>query len=394
MTPAKERLQYCLFPILASIHRLMFCSKSDPINLCKRIRGFRAEALEEKPFDLHLPDIGKPDKTMKNLNIVKLQLPTEKTAVFDTYWRFAAERQKIFFKRANKLKPPWTKDHILQKYKFTNAYRASDRASQFLIRDVIYKGSQKMEEVFFRTLMFKTFNKIETWKMLLGEFDEIAWENYDYHAYDKALVALRKRKMSIYSAAYIMPSGGRAFGHNTKHRNHLKLIQKMMEDDLPSRISDSNHMQDVFKLFRSYPMIGDFLAYQYTIDINYSLLTDFDEMEFVVPGPGARDGLKKCFSDPGGFSDADLIKFMADSQDDEFERLEIDYKNLWGRPLQLIDCQNLFCEVDKYARIAHPDVKGITGRSRIKQKLKINTEPIVFFYPPKWGINESIVFNF
>ena len=35
---------------------------------------------------------------------------------------------------------PWTEDAILARYRFTNPWRASDRASQFLIRDVIYSG--------------------------------------------------------------------------------------------------------------------------------------------------------------------------------------------------------------------------------------------------------------
>ena len=30
----------------------------------------------------------------------------------------------------------------------------------------------------------------------------------------------------------------------------------------------------------------------------------------------------------------------------------VEFRDLWGRPLQLIGCQNLFCEVDKYARVA------------------------------------------
>jgi hypothetical protein len=63
---------------------------------------------------------------------------------------------------------------------------------------------------------------------------------------------------------------------------------------------------------------------------------------------------------------------------------------LWGRPLQLIDCQNLFCEVDKYARHAHPDVIGITGRTRIKQVFRSTSTPIEYWYPPKWGLNEQI----
>jgi hypothetical protein len=81
---------------------------------------------------------------------------------------------------------------------------------------------------------------------------------------------------------------------------------------------------------------------------------------------------------------------VADRQQIEFERLGIEFKSLWGRPLQLIDCQNLFCEVDKYARHAHPDVVGITGRTRIKQVFRSTPLPIEYWYPPKWGLNELI----
>ncbi|MCL4400581.1 putative DNA base hypermodification protein, partial [Candidatus Parvarchaeota archaeon] len=66
--------------------------------------------------------------------------PAKPTKVFDTYWKFAAERQSIFFRKLKDEKPPWTDDWILRKHKFTNAYRASDRVSQFLIKEVIYNG--------------------------------------------------------------------------------------------------------------------------------------------------------------------------------------------------------------------------------------------------------------
>ncbi|MCB9475165.1 MAG: hypothetical protein H6678_15290 [Candidatus Delongbacteria bacterium] len=59
--------------------------------------------------------------------------------------------------------PPWTKGQILSGHRFTNTYRASDRVSQYLIRRVNYEGWQKPEGVFFRTILFKLFNKIETW---------------------------------------------------------------------------------------------------------------------------------------------------------------------------------------------------------------------------------------
>lgn len=317
-------------------------------------------------------------------------LPTKTSLVFDTYWKFAAKRQAIFYKRVAEIEEHLTDDEILNTYKFTNAYRASDRVSQYLIRHVIYDGDQSPEELFFRILLFKTFNKIETWKLLTARLGCITYKEYDFSKFDEILTESLLSRNSIYSAAYIMPSGSKSFGQIYKHRNHLKLIEMMMTDSLPRRICDAKSMQQVFDLLRSYPMIGDFLAYQYAIDLNYSELTNFSEMSFVVPGPGAKDGIRKCFSDFGGLSEVDLIKCMADRQEDEFKRLGIDFKSLWGRPLQLIDCQNLFCEVDKYSRIAHPDIMGISGRTRIKQKFKYKSEPIDYFYPPKWGINDKV----
>lgn len=86
--------------------------------------------------------------------------------VFDSYWEFAAERQAIFFRRIANEPVPWTDDQILLAFRFTNAYRASDRVSQYLIRNVIYTGSYSLEEQVFRILLFKLFNKIETWQLL------------------------------------------------------------------------------------------------------------------------------------------------------------------------------------------------------------------------------------
>jgi len=196
-------------------------------------------------------------------------LPTKTTLVFDTYWKFAAKRQAIFFKRVNEIEEHLTDDEILNTYKFTNAYRASDRVSQYLIRHVIYEGNQSPEELFFRILLFKTFNKIETWKLLTARLGEITFVGYDFNKCDEVLTESLQRRNSIYSAAYIMPSGSKSFGQSYKHRSHLKLIEMMMADSVPRRICDAKSMHQVFDLLRSYPMIGDFLAYQYAIDLNY-----------------------------------------------------------------------------------------------------------------------------
>lgn len=319
-------------------------------------------------------------------------LPLKPTVVYDTYWRFAAERQEIFFRRVSAEPQPWTADPILTEYKFTNVYRASDRVSQYLIRHVIYGEGRptSLDEVFFRIMLFKLFNKIETWVALERALGALTFEDYSFKRYEQILSSAMAKGDAIYSAAYIMPSGGGELAHPRKHQNHLALLERMLGDAVPQRLSECRSMQRAFELLKSYPSLGDFLAYQYVIDINYSEITDFSESEFVVPGPGALDGIRKCFHDRGGLNEPETIKFMMDRQEKEFERLGLAFRSLWGRRLQLIDCQNLFCEVDKYSRVAHPEVEGLSGRLRIKQRFTPQSSEMQPWYPPKWGINEAI----
>lgn len=315
-------------------------------------------------------------------------IPTE---VYDTYWRFAAERMAIYHRRLSDPLGPWTDDPILRTYRFTNAYRAADRVSQYLIRHVQYGDgrSQAPAEIFFRTLLFKIFNKIETWERIEAAIGPVAWQSIDFDRVSKLLEEATHRGARIYSAAYIMPSP--AFGHARKHDNHLALLRRMMDEGLPGRLERARSLEEAFGAILEYPGVGPFLAFQYAIDLNYSILTNFSEGEFVVAGPGALDGLSKCFAETGGLSPAELIHRMVDRQEREFERLGLRFQRLFGRPLQPIDCQNLFCEVSKYARVRHPDVAGVSGRTRIKQgyrQLPRPSEPPMF--PPKWGLEVPI----
>jgi hypothetical protein len=280
---------------------------------------------------------------------------------------------------------PWTQNLILRAYRFTNCFRAADRVSQYLIGSVIYRGDPARDEVVFRTLLFKLFNRISTWEHLTDELGWPTWSTFDRDRYDEVLGRRVEAGLGLYGAAYVMPPP--RLGAEHKHSNHLRLLELMMRDRLPERLAAAATMKRAFDVLRSYPAIGDFLAFQLLIDVNYSTALDFDEMEFVVPGPGARDGIRKCFGPDACGAEAQVIRYMAETQDQHFYRLGLSFSGLRGRPLQLVDCQNLFCEVDKYARVAHPGVQGISGRTRIKQRFVPVDRPVPAWFPPKWGIN-------
>ena len=322
------------------------------------------------------------------MNLNELQ-PTE---VYDAYWEFAVKRQEIFFNRLKGKKQPWTDDPILQSYKFTNVYRASDRVSQYLIRNVIYNSKKYFDkDICFRILLFKLFNKIETWQYLEKNLGDISYSSYDFQKYNDLLTKRLQSGERIYSAAYIMPSGKSVFGYDRKHQNHLKLLEYMMNDNITYKVMHADSLKSLYNVLLSYPTIGTFLACQFCIDLNYSELCNFDESSFVIAGPGAKNGINKCFKNIGSYTYEEIIEFVAKRQHVEFKRRGLNFQTLFGRELKLIDCQNLFCEVDKYARVAFPDIKGLNARNRIKQQyINRKLSQIEFFFPPKWGINEKI----
>lgn len=319
--------------------------------------------------------------------------PIPRPQVFDAYWYFAAERQRIFYRRLAGQPGPWTADPILTDYKFCNAFRASDRVSQYLIREVIYRDdhSRDAEDVIFRTLLFRLFNKIETWPTFCAVAGgEPRAKSFDPARYGKALDAEMNDGQIIFGNAYMIAPPSRVLGgdFNRKHDGYLALLQHMLRDGIVGKIERTRTLGELYRLLVGYPLIGKFIAYQLATDLNYTEVVDFDEDSFTQAGPGAVRGIAKCFESRGGLTDEGIIRWMVDHQREQFEERGTDPQQawLWGRPLKAIDCQNLFCETDKYSRVAFPDLKS--NRSRIKAKFTALARPIRYFYPPKWGLND------
>ena len=305
--------------------------------------------------------------------------------IYDLYWYFACERQNIFIKKLNGEPSPWTTDEILQNYKFCNSYRVNDRVSQYLLKNVIYNGKKyPNDDMLFRILLFKLFNKESTWELLLDHFQDITLKTFNKEEYSKVLEEAISNGVKIYNDAYIS-CANKAFGYDRKHDNHLALLDKMFNiDKMQKKIIKCKTMKEGFDIIKSYPLIGNFMAYQLVTDINYSETVNWKEDEFTVAGPGSLRGIKKCFIDKGDLSNEDIIRYMYEHQDKEFKRLNLNFKRIGNRPLQLIDCQNIFCELDKYCREAFPNLKS--NRTKIKKHYVPKKEKIEYFYPPKWNI--------
>lgn len=195
-----------------------------------------------------------------------------------------------------------------------------------------------------------------------------AWDSYDFAAYNRRLTEAISSGERIYSAAYIVPNP--PFGEARKHGNHLRLIEHAMATRLPQAVASAASLPQLYALLTALPSLGPFLAFQFAIDFGYADIAAVDEDQFIVAGPGALDGISKCFVDTGGLSAAEVIAWMRDTSPEHFARLGLRFDDLRGRWPTLIDWQNVFCETSKYTRLSHPHVLGQAGRTRIKQQFR------------------------
>lgn len=322
-----------------------------------------------------------------------MRAPTPRDGVYELYWKFAAERQRIFESRVAGAPGPWTQDRILQEYKFCNVFRAADRVSQYLIHDVAYRDDDSSPaDRLFQIVAFRNFSNVRTWKTvieILGRSPRIA--DLESGVFEAALTEAKDRKGTLYTGAFILCATD-AYGRKIKHLNHVELFRDMfVRSRLAERILEAESLEEVYDLLHAFPLMGDFMSYQMAIDLNYSEHVNFSENDFTKPGPGALRGIKKVFSDLGGLTPQEVIMWMVDNQEAEFARLELDFSGLWGRSIQAIDAQNLFCETDKYCREAVPELAS--ARSRIKSRYVSTPESMVLFFPPKWGINSRLPQN-
>lgn len=309
---------------------------------------------------------------------------------FSLYWHFAAERQSVFYKRLSGQTAPWTNDSILSTYKFCNVFRITDRVSQYLVNDVIYNSNEYSPvDTLFRTIVFRFFSNPETWEAIEQEFGGLSTSNYSPDQLKDLLDARRESGKKLYTGAFIL-CANRAFGPNIKHYNHAALFSMLVKDDskILRALLAADSLESVYRQLLALPLIGKFMAYQIAIDLNYSPHINFSESDFVAAGPGAARGIQKCFSSKGNLTDEKIIQWVQENQVELARHYGQVAPTLFGRPMQSIDCQGLFCETDKYCRKALPELTS--ARSRIKSVFKPmpSIEPI--FLPPKWGIDISL----
>lgn len=155
---------------------------------------------------------------------------------------------------------------------------------------MIEKGSQDLNELVFRIVLFNLFTKIETWELLDSKLGPLTWARYSRQDYQRVLTRAKRGGATLYTGAFQKPAPH--FGFSEAHMNHLCLLEVLMENDLAGRFLGAKYMDEVYEYLVSFPSMGEFSTYQLMLNLSYSEVLNFSDSDFVVPGPGASSGLK------------------------------------------------------------------------------------------------------
>lgn len=325
-----------------------------------------------------------------------IPLPNDNFAWY-LYW--ICERMNIFWRKYKGEPAPWTEDEILNNFKFTNVYRCLDRVSQYLIRRVIYNGKQyEPEDMFFRILLFKHFNKCETWDLLEKEFGDITYET-GFENIAKFLDEKIKEGVSIYGDAYIIgcffyPFPEYAYiKHLSKHRAHFRIWDdEIFQNGHLYDFLEAQSLEDLYTTFRKMRIHGDFTAQQFAIDMNYSPLFNFSENDFVITGPGSLKGISWIFdgAKTKGFDNVGAIHWISEHFEEKMyefcKETGMKWNPLpWEQVPTLTNLQNTLCECSKFAKGLEMNFSNGKKSERIKHTYKPTRTNIKFVFPPKWN---------
>jgi hypothetical protein len=137
-------------------------------------------------------------------------------------------------------------------------------------------------------------------------------------------------------------------------------------------VKSASSLKRVWQVFNDTQGFGRFLAYELSIDVNYSRLIDFSENDWVNAGPGCKRGILWIW----GARDSskrweDYIAFLQARQETFISRADrlAEWHEVWpGYPMTLRGVEHSLCEFQKYARVRyHTNPDGTPSRSATRK---------------------------
>lgn len=251
---------------------------------------------------------------------------------------FIAERHRIFLNKEEGKPRPWTKDPILQTYRFCNVYRENDAVSKWIAKNW-RNPNAGLDDIWFAMVVARLLNLPES--MAAIGFP-LPWKP------EKVRRILHERKArgdKNFNAAYIVSTNGNAMDKVDylleRVLGPLWMARKLL------RPKPGDTLEEYHALLSRYDGLGSFMAAQVVADLKYvrPLIDASDWHTFAASGPGSRRGLNRVLDRPVDST------WPGKTWSVELGRLHLAVaKRLPNLPLHAQDLQNCLCEFDKYER--------------------------------------------
>jgi hypothetical protein len=290
---------------------------------------------------------------------------------FNTLVHYLNERELIRLKRVRGEPGPWTKDSILNRYKFTNIMRSNDRTTQWLKKHWYdpNRGADP-QMIAMNCAIARYFGSIEFCEVI--GFQQ-RWD--PKYLIDVATIRLQ-RGQKVFTGAYIITNAGsRDPKQNVVVCQFLTPLRYQLEKLL--ELCEQNRWQPVAEYLQRQPGIGAFMSKEIALDMMLTPLLEnaTDKLTWSPAGPGAIRGLNRLHDRPlqAPMSQSKALGEMTDLLGMlSTNRCFASYMPIIGVEYGVTDLQFSLCELDKYLRVQNKEGRPRSGYDYRKAK------PLVF----------------
>lgn len=251
------------------------------------------------------------------------------------YW--INERHRIYELRRAGMRWPWTKNEVLQEFKFTNVFRELDKGT-LALREMV-KGITAPDLLVFNIIWYRMFNRYEHAKDVgvIHNANELA----------SKIEAVSAAGKKVFTSAH-MTVGRAGEAKQTTMVRTLRDVERRISQILAAcNEGTMKHLFTALQQMRFYG-IGKFIGYEIVSDFRwYPMLwpegEPIDTMSWANIGPGCRRGLNR-------------LGYVGDSVDDLLRVMQLVVPQLerhvtdFHLPFELREVEHSLCEFDKFCR--------------------------------------------
>lgn len=258
------------------------------------------------------------------------------------YW--INERHQIYVNRFVENQPkPWTKDPILQNYKFTNVFRQLDRGT-LALKNMLNKSPNLSDDLLVFNIHWYRLYNLDVHANILGTVKHP-------HVLFEYLRDCYNEDEQIFTAAHMTTASGRS-------EPKIDIYEEAVMDAWNDRsviveACKSRKMEVVFHTLKQFQCVGAFIAYEIVCDLRFTrlLCEAEDKLTWSNVGPGARRGLERLGLYP---TVASMYSLFLEAPK-YLERHVLDHYvgSVAEVPFELREIEHSLCEFDKYQRVKH-----------------------------------------